>query len=79
MVGQHARRQRKTTIRRKGPMRGHKTSKSGQRRMSLEGKDQRSDTNVLLNGIEFLEVHVVGPLDAGLEAEESILGEIEEI
>jgi hypothetical protein len=81
MAGQHARLhgRTKTTVRRKEGVRHHKTPSNGRRGMSLEGKGQKPDTNILPSAIEFLEVDVVGPFDGGWEAEESVLGEIEEV
>lgn len=74
MAGQHARfrGRTKTTVRRKEVARHRKTLSNGRRRMSLEGKRQKPDTNILPSAIEFLEVDVI-------EVEECVLGEIEEV
>ena len=70
MIRQRARHQRKAVVRRKEPGRCRKTSKSSHRRMPLEGIAQKPDASVVPNIIEFLEIDVVGPFDADLEAEE---------
>ena len=80
MTRQHARHHSKTTVRRKQAVRSHKASSNRHRRMPVEGKGQNPDT-FLPNAIEFLEIDVVGPFDAGLEAEEYelVAADIEEV
>ena len=80
MTRQRARHHSKTTVRRKQAVRGHKASSNRHRRMPVEGKGQNPEI-VLPNAIEFLEIDVAGPFDAGLQAEEYefVAAEIEEV
>ena len=73
MTRQHARQHSKTTVQHKRAVRSHKASANRRRKMPLEVKSQNSPDTVLPNAIEFLEIDIVGPFDAGLEAEESEL------
>ena len=70
MPRQHAKHHSKTTTRRKHAVRGHKASHNRRSALPMEGKGPNPSTD-LPSAVEFLEIDVIGPLDAGLEDEES--------
>lgn len=79
MAKQRENRHSKTAVRSRRAVRSHQASNKGHRRMPVGRRGQKTDA-VLPEAIEFLEVDVVGPFEAGLEIEESglVSGDVDE-
>jgi len=82
MAKQQAKRHSKTAVHSKRTARSHRVSSHRHRKVAVKGlKDKGQKTATMVpNAIEFLEIDVVGPFEAGAETElsEVIAGQVDE-